>query len=74
MRGLVPGQPVASPATVARDPTDGVGRKALAEKPRRCVRLVNPSGSRSVAKTASTAPTTHEIHNEVVDLVGEGDE
>lgn len=73
-KGGVPGQPVASPAPTGHDPTDGVGRKAVAEKPRRCVRLVNPFGSRSVAKTASTAPTTHEIHNLVVDLVGEGDE
>ena len=70
-KGWVPGQPVASPATAGRDPTDGVGRKAVAEQRSRCARLANPSGSRSVAKTASTAPTTHAIHNLVAHRVGQ---
>jgi hypothetical protein len=59
-RSWVPGQPVTSPATAGRDPTDGVGRKAVAEKRSRCARLTNPSSVGTVRQLIDALSLTLE--------------
>ena len=59
-KGWVPGQPVASPAPTGHDPTDGVGRKAVAEKRSRCARLTNPSSVGTVRQLIDALSLTLE--------------